>query len=263
VLGRVTVHKVDLADLAALAPAVQDAAPRVVVHAAARGGHPATAAERVASWHDTVVATAVLLEVLRGAGPERLVHLGSSLEYRPADHPLRETDPMEPVTARGAMKAAATVAVRQWAGETGTAATVVRPFSVYGPGEQAGRLVPTLVACLRDGTPFRLVAGTARRDFVHIDDVVDAVLLAARHPGAPGQTFNVGTGVETDTAEVVALAQEVTGRPLVLADEALPPRSADVAHWAADVSHTEVVLGWRSAIDLAEGLGRTFEASGS
>lgn len=257
----VVVHRVDLADYGALAGAVARARPTHVFHAAARGGHPSTPEARLASWRDSVLATASLLEALRPRLPQRFVNIGTSLEYRPSDAPLREDDSYGPATPRGAAKLAATVAVRQWAAETGCAATIVRPFSVYGPDEPEGRIIPTVLRCARTGEALRLTAGTYRRDFVHVDDVVAACLLAARHPDAAGLAFNIGTGTESSTAEVVALVEAITGTELRIDPQPFPERPSDRAHWVADPSLAGRLLGWRASIDLTAGLRRTYAAS--
>ena len=259
--GPVTIHRADLADVDAVGPVVRGASPAWVVHAAARGGHPTTPAERVASWRDTVLGTVALLESLRDVGIVRFVHVGSSLEYRPADRPLREDDPLEPTTARGATKVAATVAVLQWAQEQGVPATVIRPFSVYGPGEPPGRLIPTLMHCLRTGDRFRTTTGTYRRDLVFVDDVADACALALHSDAAAGATLNVGTGVETSTGEVVELAQRVTGRTISIEDGGFPARPSDTEHWVADMTRTRSLLGWLPPTDLATGLDLTWQAT--
>lgn len=227
-------------------------------HAAARAGHPATPGEYAAAWRDTVEATYALLDALSQLSIRRLVHLGSSLEYGTWDRPVRETDPTRPVTARGVAKLAATSAVRRWSDREGAAATVLRPFSVYGPGEADGRLVPVLLNSLATGTPFRTTVGTFRRDLVHVDDVVEACLRAAACPEAVGRILNVGTGIETSTQELADLAESVTGRPLVVVRGGFPSRPPDAEHWVADMSLTRTVLGWRPSITLAEGLARTF-----
>jgi nucleoside-diphosphate-sugar epimerase len=134
---------------------------------------------------------------------------------------------------------------------------VVRPFSVYGPGEPRGRLIPELLACLAAGRPFRTTAETYRRDLIHIDDVVEGCLRAATHAAAPGETLNLGTGREWSTEEVVAVAEAVTGRTVALAKGAFPARPPDTAHWVADTSRARAVLGWHASTPLPDGLART------
>ena len=107
-------EEADLRDKDAIRRVIESVRPRVVFHAAAGTGHPDDADARTAFLADTVLGTQNLLEALRpAAGLERLVHVGSSLEYGHSSTPLRETDPLAPVTFRGAAKAAATLLVLQ------------------------------------------------------------------------------------------------------------------------------------------------------
>lgn len=262
-LDRVRLERVDLNDVHELSTVLQRSRPHVVIHAAAGNGHPTGREAREAGWLDTVLATASLWECLASAPVERVVHLGSSLECAPGDGPLVEDCPLAPVSLRGVQKAAALLTARQRSVELGIPMVAARVFSVYGPGEQGHRLVPTMLRCLRSGAPFRITTATARRDFVHVDDVVDACLRAADRPAAAGQIVNVGTGVETSTEELAVLAQAVTGRTLVIDDEPFSLRPGDLPHSSADVAKAAEVLGWRSTVDLAEGLARTFARSGT
>jgi nucleoside-diphosphate-sugar epimerase len=255
------VHRVDLADFDAVSELVRRVRPETVFHSAAAGGHGETAADRLAGWRDTVLATGVLLEAMTAAGCSQLVHVGSSLEYGPSAGPKRESDVLRPAGIRGVMKAATAMAVEQWGGaQPGRRFTILRPFAVYGPGEQPHRLVPTVMRCLRTGDALPTVGGVVRRDFVYVDDVVSACLLAAAHPAASGRAYNVGTGIETSVAELVDLAQAVTGRTLKVDPGAFPSRPVDAEHWVADISRARDELGWTPRTALADGLARTFAA---
>jgi UDP-glucose 4-epimerase len=244
-------HRVDLDDGAALAPALAGIGPASVVHTAARGGHPR---DHAAMWRDTVLGTVTLLDCLEPVGVERFVHLGSSLEYAPSDRPIRESDPCEPVTARGAAKLAATIAVRQWAVEHDVEAVVLRIFRVYGPGEPPDRLIPALLASLATGEKVPTTAGTTRRDMIHIDDVVEGILRSLESPAAAGQVLNLGSGDEHSVDEIIELFGAAAGRPVPTLPGARPVAVHDVPHWRADMAHTNEVLGWRPTIDLPTGL---------
>ena len=95
--------------------------------------------------------------------------------------------------------------------------------------------------------------GSQTRDFVHVDDIVSAVLAA---PGTRG-VFNVGSGVETSVAELHARCRAVTGSQQPPRIE--PAREGDVLRSALDVSHIEQELGWRPQVPLDEGLRRTWD----
>lgn len=256
--AQIDLARLDLNDVPMLATVLRRHGPKVVIHAAARGGHPVDRVSREAGWRDTVHATIALWECLEGLDVERVVHIASSQECAPSDRPVPEDVPLGPVSARGVHKVAALLTARQRSEELGLPAVFVRVFSAYGQREQEHRLVPTLLRCLRSGAPFRLTRDVARRDFVHIDDVAEACVLAAGHPSAVGETLNVGTGVETSNDELVALARDVTGRPLVLDERPFEPRPGDRAHSVADVTKTARLLGWRATTALADGLARTY-----
>ena len=158
-----------------------------------------------------------------------------------------------PDTPRGVTKLAASMALAEWAEETGVPFANLRLFSVYGPGESRGRIVPELLHALRNDAPFKLPSVPSRRDFINVADVVTATVRAIDVP-APSEVLNVGTGVETTVEELIALAEEVTGNSLKIAEDTFPRRPSDREHSRADTSRTFEILGWKASIPLREGL---------
>lgn len=245
----------DLRDPVAIRRVVDSVRPNLVFHLAAGAGHPADAAARSAFLADTVVGTQNLIEALRPLDPVRLVHAGSSFEYGPCSRPMRETDPLAPTTFRGVAKAAATLLVLQ----SGIPATVVRPFSVYGPGERLPRFVPLVVAAAQRGEPIRLTRPGIARDFVYVDDVVAALLRAAAVPEAIGEVVNAGTGRQTTNEELVARLEALLGRRLDVRLGEHEARPWDTSSWVADTAKAERLLGWTAGYDLDAGLARMLE----
>jgi len=109
-----------------------------------------------------------------------------------------------------------------------------------------------------------LTAPGQRRDWVHVDDVVHGCLLAATAEELPpGQVLNLGTGVQTANEELVALAEQVTGRAVRTLLGAHPGRGWDARSWVCDPALAGRLLGWQPAVDLRTGLARTWAAGGS
>lgn len=252
-------HVADLAEPEPLAQVVAAIAPAFVFHSAAFGGHSTTAAQRAEALRDTVTGTANLLEALAPLPYRRLVHLGSSLEYGPHAQPLREDTLPEPNTFRGATKAAAALLCLQAARAERQPITVVRAFSVYGPWEAGGRLIPTLMQTLLQRGPFRLTETGIRRDFIFVEDLVEACLLAALAENVDGEILNAGSGTQHSNEEVVALAQAVAGIEIPVLPGTFPRRPSDTAHWVADLSKAQRLLGWQPRHSLREGLAKTFD----
>jgi dolichol-phosphate mannosyltransferase len=135
----------------------------------------------------------------------------------------------------------------------GPRVSTLRLYSVYGPFEEPGRLMPALVLAAREGRLPPLVDPSTARDFVHVDDVVDAYLLAAERAEG-GEVYNVGSGTQTTLAELVRVAGEVFGFEPQPAWGSMPGRSWDTSTWVANADKIRRELGWRPRRTLGEGL---------
>ena len=249
---------VDLADPAALTEAVRAAEPDVAFHLAA-GRARGTAADRAATAAVNTSSGLHLVEAL-GPGCRAVVRLGSSTEYAAVDGPMDETAPLVPRGFFGATKAAGSLLLVAAAQERGLRSTVLRAFQVYGPGDHAGRLVPTVLRAARDGTVLPLTAPGSRRDWVHVDDVVEVCVRAALADDlAPGTVLNVGTGRQTTNEELVAAAERATGRRIRTDVGAHPGRSWDTGCWVSDPSLARARLGWEPVVQLEDGLRRCWD----
>jgi dolichol-phosphate mannosyltransferase len=133
----------------------------------------------------------------------------------------------------------------------------LRLYSVFGPFEEPGRFIPTLVVHALRGELPPLVDPSIARDFVYLDDVVDAFLLAAARGVTPGDVFNVGTGVETTIAEAVDAARRTLGVEVAAQWGSMGARDWDTHRWVSDSTRIRSELGWDPAVPFDEGLART------
>lgn len=152
------------------------------------------------------------------------------------------------------------------AGTHGIRLVNVRIEHAYGPRDGSDKFVPTLIrALLANEAKFDLTPGEQVRDFVYVDDVVEAYLtLLAKHSELPGNTVtvDVGTGSGRTLGSMVRLARDLCGSSTELRFGALPYRTGEMMRSVADTSVLQG-LGWRPAMSLQEGLTRTIEAARS
>lgn len=180
--------------------------------------------------------------------------------YGLADGPLDEAAPCRPASVYAASKAAAEEAAREWSAR-GLRVTVVRLANVYATDSPTITFVGQVLADLRDGRAVRYRGGGHRRDFVHVDDVVDAIgrLIVAGPPSAPFELLNVGTGEGHTTADVAemlcAMARE--DGLTVEAPRSLQPSAAGDALVPA-IAALRARIRWQPAISLREGLRRVW-----
>jgi UDP-glucose 4-epimerase len=246
--------EVDLRDPDGAAEALSGR-PQWVFHLAAHGAYSwqTNAAEILAT---TLASTVRLVDA--AVGVEALVHAGSSSEYGPKDHAPSEDELLDPTSAYGAAKAAATAYCRQVAHSRDAHVVTLRLYSAYGPYEEPRRFVPTLLVHALDGTLPPLVAPETARDFVYVDDVCDAFVAAAAQPTLPrGTVLNVGTGRQTTIAEAVAAARELFAVDVEPSWETHAPRPWDTDLWVADPTRARELLGWEATTAFPDGLRAT------
>ncbi|MBX7500027.1 NAD-dependent epimerase/dehydratase family protein [Qipengyuania sp. YG27] len=196
------------------------------------------------------------LEAMRGQGADRLLYLstGGAL-YGPPDYsPINEDHPKRPVSSYGIVKVAAEMYLRMYREAYGLQPAIVRPSNPYGPGQTSiGQLgaVNTFLSLARDGREATIYGdGSIVRDFVHVDDLC-AMLLAIVGRRASG-TYNCGSGSGTSLNDLIAVVEEITGKPL--ARRHMPARSVDPASVVLDITRARKDLGWAPEIALRDGV---------
>ncbi len=256
---QMSVVAVDLSDPDATAAVARRTKPDVAfLLAASRSA--ATPAERATTMAVNGPSGAWLIDAL-GEQCRAVVRLGSSTEYAACAGPMDETTPLRPRGFFGATKAAGSLLVAATAAARGLRAAVLRAFQIYGPGDHPGRLVPTVLRAARTGEVLPLTAPGLRRDWIHVDDVVEACVRAALAAELPaGQVLNIGTGRQTANEELVAMVQRVSGRRVAVAAGVHPGRRWDTGSWVCDPSRAAELLGWEAKVDIEDGLARCWEA---
>lgn len=257
--GDARIVEADLQEPEAASRVVGEARPRFVMHLAAYGAYSwQTEADRI--FDTNAMGTRRLLEACAAAGVECLVHAGSSSEYGYKDHAPAECELPEPNSDYAVAKLAATMSCAQFARERDLRTVTLRLYSAYGPWEHPKRLVPTLVRAATRGELPPLVSPDVARDFVFVDDVCSAFVLASESPGDhPGAVYNVASGRQTTIRELVETARSLFG---VEADPdwgSMPDRGWDTTTWIGDPSLIQRELGWHPGVDIDDGLSRTAE----
>jgi nucleoside-diphosphate-sugar epimerase len=255
VMSRLHVHVGDITDDERVERAFSLSRPRVVLHLSTPRGDDHEARRRIQD--EVVLGAQTVARLVSKYSVERLIASGSSLEYGPSRIPLKEDTPLAPTTAHGLAKATAAMLLLQAATEISTVC-VLRLFHVYGPWESLHRLLPSIVRAAHDNTPLALTVPGIRRDWVHVEDVVDAMVRATGGDGR-AEVFNVGTGFEYSNEDVVDCFERTTGQRIERLTGAFPARVTDAAHRRADPSRAAEILGWVPRHDLAAGIRRTFE----
>lgn len=242
----------DLADPPSLQAAARDTG--LIYHLASRNdpgfGDPAGV------FRANAVGTVNVLEAARTAGARVVLVSTSHVLGRPARLPAAEDLPPDPRSPYAASKVAAEALGRCYGTCYGLEVSIVRPFNIYGPGQIADAVVPTILRQALAGGPIRVRALGPRRDFVFVADLVDALVLCGRDPAAVGRTFNLGSGTGRSVGEIVAETLDLLHlqRPVIESD---PGAAADSI--VCDPTSARLVLRWQARTPFRDGLRQTID----
>jgi nucleoside-diphosphate-sugar epimerase len=253
IAGDARIVDLDLLDGEAIKAVVAEHRPEWIFHLAAYGAYSwQRDAERILQTN--LVSTVRLLAACQEHGFEAFVHAGSSSEYGFKDHAPKETERVDPNSDYAVMKAAATTHCRFVAQRDDVHVLTLRLYSVFGPWEEPGRLMPTLVARGLEGRLPPLVSPETPRDLITVRDAERAFVLAAERTDLPrGGVYNIGSGRETKLREVVEIARAEMRLDAEPRWGTEPQRDWDAKVWVADASLARAELGWRASDDVATG----------
>ena len=200
----------------------------------------------------------MLFRSSRLRGVERFVYCGSCFEYKEGAS-IKETSFPMPVSDYGVTKSSGWLLANGFYQQCGLPVVSVRPFTFYGPQELERRLVPYVILSILDGKSPELSDGMQVRDFVYVDEVVEALLRAALVKGIEGETFNIASGQGHTVREIVQEVFSLMKTDLKPQFGAMNRRAEDVSTLVGDPAKAAQVLGWKSSLSLRDGLIKTIE----
>lgn len=236
----------------------------VVFHEAAIASVPRSIAEPELAHSSNLTGTLNVLVAAQRAGARRVVFASSSAVYGDLPgSPKSETMPLQPLSPYAAQKTASEYYLQIWHRLHGLETVALRYFNVFGPmqdpqSEYAAVIPKFITTVLSGGEPTIFGDGEQSRDFIFVENVVEANLLAAQKPAAAGQILNVGSGASITLNQFIAHLSRITGREIHPVYAA--PRPGDIRESVADISRLQAVLGYQPLVSFGEGLERTVAA---
>ena len=257
---RITFIKGDILDKALLKDIVAEV--EFVFHLAANVGNIRSIEDPYFDMDVNIKGTISLLEACLNSNIKRLVHSSSGAIFGESKYlPIDEDHPLNPESPYGVSKLAAEKYCFAFHKVHGVPATALRYFNVYGPRQESSEyanVIPIFLKRISEGKPLTIYGdGKQTRDFVFVEDVVQANILAASQPAAIGGIFNVATGEQTSVNELAELVKQVTGKEVLIIHD--KPRAGEVRDSLANIEKAKKTLGYNAEINLKEGLFLTWK----
>lgn len=254
------IHSVvgELADPTVIAEALRGGDVAGVVHLAALTSVLRSVQHPAATYRTNVAVTQDLLEGCRAAGIERFIMASTNAVIGDVGHArMDERAPLRPLTPYGATKAAGEMLLCGYAGAYGMSTCALRFTNIYGPGMQhKDSFVPRMMRAALSGQVVQIYGdGSQRRDLIHLDDAI-AALLAAWDRRFSG-TAIIGSGVSVTVLELLDAVRAVTGCPLPA--EHIAAKAGEMPAVIVDISRAREQLGYAPSVSLADGLATVWQ----
>jgi dTDP-glucose 4,6-dehydratase len=256
--SEIDLRRGDLADRDSVFDAVRDR--DLVFHLGALIAIPYSYLAPESYVRTNILGTLNVLQAARELGVGRLVHTSTSEVYGSAQFtPMTEAHPLVGQSPYSASKIAADKLAESYHRSFETPVVTLRPFNTFGPRQSARAVIPSIAAQLLARRPVRLGDTRPTRDFVFVDDTVDAFLRAATTSGVEGLTIHTGGGREVAIGDLPAMIAAAAGLSFTV--EADPrrmrPAASEVERLVADAGLARERLGWSPRVTVEEGLART------
>jgi nucleoside-diphosphate-sugar epimerase len=258
ILKDVSVIPADLAEYEKLNDSIKKISPNIIFHTAVYGGN--------AAQNDTgkiiesnISGTVNLLRCCQNIDFPLFVNTGSSSEYGIKNTAMKESDILEPITDYGVSKAAATLFCQKTARTENLPVVTLRLFSPFGPYEQKLRLVPSVtLAALQKQNPHIASRGFVR-DFIYIEDVLDAYEAALTLKNPRGEIYNIGSGTQHTVGSVTDTIISLLGNEVTCITGRSRAWENEPTFWQADIQRAASELAWVPKYTLEQGLNKTID----
>jgi len=261
VLERINLIRAELSDIGAAAPAIARGRPEAVFHLAWQGvaGVFRNDPEQLTS---NITGTLGLFEIARSAGCSLWVGMGSQAEYGAQGGILTEETPLNPQTAYGTAKLCAGLLTRKLCELAGVRYVWLRLLATYGPQDDEGHLIPSVIRSLLAGERPLLTSGEQRWDYLYVEDAAEAIYRVAVAANAGG-VFNLSSGEAHTVRAIAERIRDLIDPAAGLGFGEIPAPPGQVTHLQADIGKLRAATAWAPQTSLDEGLRRTVEWSRS
>jgi nucleoside-diphosphate-sugar epimerase len=256
VLKDVHVLTADIQDTTNVLNAVLQYSPHYIFHLAAYGVN-SNQKNDLDALKINVLGTMNIVQAAKAAGCTKMINLGSSSEYGDKREPIHEKMVLEPVDLYGSTKAAATLISHQIALETRTPIVTLRPFGVFGEGEDSHKLFGYIIKSLLNNQEVTLTTCEQYRDYCYVGNLIDGMVMAALEPSVQNEIFNIGSGEAFPLKHFVTLIFKMLQTSQQPQFGAIPNRMNERNSPLPNISKIKTMFDWKPVIPLEDGILRT------
>ena len=259
IVKNLDVHYVDIKNKKIIFEKIKKIKPDYVYHFAANGVYPFQRnIEKIIETN--IIGTTNILHALEEHGIKRLINIGSGFEYGSVKGMIKETDCVNPITPYAITKNTQTLFVKYFSDIKHVPSITLRVFTPYGRLESKDRLISDIMISMIKKNPLYLSSQNSYRDFVFMDDVIDALKKAAVKPKVEGEIINISGGKPVSIKKIVDMSLKlVRKKPKIIWNkkESRPTDKFQKTSYA-DLKKAEKLLDWKPSTSLEKGLQKSY-----
>lgn len=254
-----TYHRADLTDRPATLELVRQVNPDYIVHLAASTDLSRTFDAVYRTLEINTRGTLHLFEAALQSDVKHLIFLSTSDVYGEVSPPFHEEMPVHPASPYSVTKASVEMYARMLHRTNNLPVTILRSFNLYGPMQKPIRLIPFLIRNLLLGNEVPLTKGEQKREYNHVNDLIDVILKLLPREDTFGEVFNVGCGRSYPIREVAERIGDMLGGRHLLKFGELPYRANEIWDMYSSSKKLKDILGWESNVSFEDGLRLTVD----
>ena len=258
IISDVDIHLVDLSKIENIKKKIKIIKPDFVYHLAAYGVYQKQIDEKLMIKSNIVNSLNLIKAVSEYKDIQKFVNIGSAFEYGTKIKRIKENDLLAPITFYGKTKLTQTNIAQYYFKKNELPTITLRVFNVYGMYEGPKRLIPDIMYALVNQSALKLLTPTVKRDFIFIDDVIDAMIKSSKSK-VKGEIFNIGTSNGYSLKQVVDISQKVTNIKLKISYGKKHVPIAQKQNIIANINKAKKNLNWIPKHSLQSGLLKTFQ----
>ena len=251
----VTFLGADITDKKSIDQPILDYAPEAVIHLAAIHFIPYCNKYPEETFNTNVMGTRNLLDICKSARPEIFLFASSAAVYGISDSSAKENEAPDPTDIYGSSKLVGEDLCRLFHYESNITTVICRIFNVYGPGETNPHVIPEIIEQFNsDKQSLEIGNTTPKRDFIHVSDLVNAIVSLLNNIKSGVDVFNVGSGTEYSVREIIDFCKEITNKNIDVISTESRLRKSDRMHLLSDIDKIKRATNWKPIVTIREGL---------
>jgi UDP-glucose 4-epimerase len=253
-------QRIDLLNIKELKNSINKIKPHIVFHLAANVDLRRSYEVAKKCIDINITGTLNLLEALRQNPPEKLIFSSTEEVYGDGLIPFKENQTPQPPSPYSISKLASEDLCKLYAKELGFYLYIFRIATFYGPGSALNRFIPQIIVKALKNKEILLNSGRKKRDYIYVDDVIDAFMLAIDKKNKNQvELLNLGGGISYTLKYLVDKILKLTKSYSLVTLNAIPERLLEADEWLLSIAEAKKVLGWKPTTSLEQGLLKTVE----